>query len=130
MFTEERLRSFSIQKNDNEFSQDELRSLAYDYLQKVVRGVNYKKWPYDVKRHLNSLGVYQEQGTGKPILDQCLADTMHSRLQVAEGEAQYHKEQHQKLIDLIRKCAPEIYNKINTYEQDGLIIDWEPRYES
>ncbi len=125
MFSEDRLRNFAIKKIDDEFTQDELRQLAYDYLNRCFRGVNYQKWPKDIKEQMASLGVYQEAGTGKPIFDQALKDTWADRALVSEMQGSSYKKKLDQLLGLVKSHCPEVYALINTYEVDGVIQYWE-----
>lgn len=73
-----------------------MNAVAYDYLQRVVRNAQpYEKWPKEIKEKLNSMGIYQENGTGRPIFDGQLelvwkekADLWSSRWQQVSRENQ------------------------------------------
>lgn len=66
--TENKIRAYVL--NDNgEMSEDMLKGICYDYLNKVIRK-NEKKWPKELRLDLAKIGVTLDIDTGLPVIDE------------------------------------------------------------
>jgi hypothetical protein len=65
---ESKIRAYSLKKNENALTYDELQKIAYDYLNKVVRNNDSKKMQYitdEMRETLSDFGLYQDLETGQ-----------------------------------------------------------------
>lgn len=72
--TQEKIRRFVNARDRDALTEHELDAIAYDYLNKVLRGTGViSAWPRDVKLLMASMGVAQNKTTGFPELyDGCV----------------------------------------------------------
>lgn len=66
---ESMIREYTLMNNESALSYDTLKKIAYDYLNKVIRGNNLPRWDKGVKEELNELGYIQNKATGQPERD-------------------------------------------------------------
>ena len=72
-----------------EFPKPFMNAVAYDYLQRVVRNEQpYERWPKAVKEKLNSMGIYQENGTGRPLFDGQIEELWKDKTERLEAHSQ------------------------------------------
>lgn len=65
--TQAKIRDFSCAMNESALTLDELKAIAYDYLNKVMRGTNViTAWDKETKLLMASMGVAQNKTTGFP----------------------------------------------------------------
>lgn len=106
--TEDDIRSYVLQNNKDALSHEQLRAIAYDYLQKVIRrSDNPPKWPKDVKDLCYSKGIRQDKETGLPVLDENGTMAWSERAKAAEEQLIIAHCIIQELTEDIEKLQPK-----------------------
>lgn len=84
--TEEQIRKFTLMGDKSAISDAQLKAMAYDYMNKVIRGLGaFPRWSPEIREYMNSLGVVQNVETGEPEFNGEIPKLWAARARIAEA---------------------------------------------
>lgn len=101
---EETLRDFVHKGNKWALSEQQLKAIASDYLNKVIRTPKIPpRWPRDTRDMMGPFGIIQDRETGLPVKDHAQAVRWENRALVSEQELVEWRDLYRCVINFIHQ---------------------------